>query len=296
MNTANNVMLGMIRSLKIGIKVTLVIVALAGFSACDSSVAADTPNLRAVPSDRVAVSGVRGVKPARNLVLRSDSKLNNLKIIPTDLIRKDGQEAFSAQWVLPSISALGEVKPGEPVTIPISFDLQHSRVSGDFSGILLVQYQGGEITIPVQVQIKDDAWLPIVCLVVGVGVALLLAWYQSEGMDRDEVLQQMGRVKLQLQADVDVPESFRASVQRGLIGIETALEERRWDSARQQASQVQVIWDRWRQWRSDWLRQIDYKKEQLDKSLEVSISATTVYGQALQSSLERITSGQSGLK
>ncbi|NJM48847.1 MAG: hypothetical protein HC860_23970 [Alkalinema sp. RU_4_3] len=102
-------------------------------------------------------------------------------------------------------------------------------------------------------------------------------------------LQQMGRVGLQMKADGDLPESFRATIARGLIVIETAIAEKRWENAQQQAAQVQVIWDRWRQWRSDWLKQIEYKTTQLDKCLKQEIAPDTVYGRALKVSLERLT-------
>jgi hypothetical protein len=230
MDTRLDVMISAAQASKSIVKAAFIASVLGGSLVWQSSAIA-APKLQIIPSDRVSVAGVKREKPTRSLVLRTDSKIDNLKVIPTDLMGKDGKEVFAAQWVKPGIPELMELKPGTPVTIPIAFNLENLQTSGDFSGVLLIQYEGGEMMIPLQVQVKDDWQLPVVWLIVGVGVALLLAWYQSEGMERDEILQRMGRVRLQMEADAQVPESFRASIQRGLIGIETALEERRWECA-----------------------------------------------------------------
>ncbi|NJM48846.1 MAG: hypothetical protein HC860_23965 [Alkalinema sp. RU_4_3] len=160
---------------------------LGGALVWQSSAAIAAPKLQIVPADRLSVSGIKNEKPTRSLVLRTDSKIDNLKVIPTDLSSKDGKEVFAAQWVKPAIPELMELKPGAPVTIPIAFNLEKLQTSGDFSGVLLIQYEGGEMMIPLQVQVKDDWPLAGLCLGLGVGVALLLAWYQSEGMERDEI-------------------------------------------------------------------------------------------------------------
>jgi hypothetical protein len=249
----------------------------------------EAAGLRTIPPEQVSVVAIRGDQPIRNVVLRSDNKLKNLKIIPTDLSRKDGQEVFPAQWITPATTSFTEIKPGEPVSIPIKFNLTQAKASGDFSGILLLKYEGGESIISLQLQMKDAPWLPTAFLVIGILGALGLAWYQAEGMERDEILLQLGRVKLQIQADADVPESFRDSINRVAIVVETALDERRWENARQQISQIQMIWDRWRQWRSDWLKQISYKRASLDQYLEKDVDSDTVFGRELKATLERLT-------
>jgi hypothetical protein len=95
---------------------------LGGALVWQSSAAIGAPKLQIVPSDRIFVSGIKSEKPTRSLVLRTDSKIENLKVIPTDLMGKDGKEVFAAQWVKPAIPELMELKPGTPATIPIAFN------------------------------------------------------------------------------------------------------------------------------------------------------------------------------
>lgn len=56
---------------------------------------------------QVTVSGMRGTVATRNIVLQTDTPINNLQLIPLDLNRSDGESVFPAQAISvekPSVS------------------------------------------------------------------------------------------------------------------------------------------------------------------------------------------------
>lgn len=144
-----------------------------------------------VTPETVTVAGVRGSVETRNLALRSTASVTNLELVSTDLERADNAAVFPATQISPPTDGLN-IAEHTVVQATVTFNFQGVR-SGDYSGILFVQYREGSATLPVIIKVKHRPWWALLLLIAGVGLGYTLRLYQSEGFDRDEVLVQVGR-------------------------------------------------------------------------------------------------------
>ncbi|GAP98055.1 hypothetical protein [Leptolyngbya sp. NIES-2104] len=192
----------------------------------------------------------------RHVLLQTNEPISALQVIPSDLNRADGATvvpASSIQAKLPTPS----IRPDQPLSFPIAFDLQNVT-SGEFTGELLAVHSTGEFRIPLIVRIKAFWLLPFIVLFGGVILGFGISRYRAEGIPRDEVVVQVGRLRNQMRADSEVAQSFQVKINAHLVDIETALEAKRWDTAQQSTALAQAVWDKWRKNREDWLIQLRY--------------------------------------
>ncbi|NJM23309.1 MAG: hypothetical protein HC907_34040 [Richelia sp. SM1_7_0] len=169
------------------------------------------------------------------------------------------------------------------MTFPVEFDFNNIR-SGEYSGQLLVVYENGELSVPVIVRLKDHWFFPLLVLLLGVGLGIGVSAYRNDGMPRDEIIVQVGRIRTQMQADPELAQSFQGKIARHLIDVETTLTSKRWDEAQKAVAQAQAVWDKWRKEREDWLALVNYLSELFD-SLE-SLNGYAPYVQEVRSQLE----------
>ena len=73
---------------------------------------------------------------------------------------------------------------------------------------MLVTYTDGEIIIPVNIKVKDNWFLPLLVLLLGVSLGIAISAYRNEGMARDEVLVKVGRIRSRVRADNEFDEAF----------------------------------------------------------------------------------------
>ncbi|MDF5739004.1 MULTISPECIES: hypothetical protein [unclassified Nostoc] len=156
--------------------------------------------------------------------------------------------------------------------------------SGEYSGQLLVVYDNGELSTPVIMRLKDHWFFPLLVLLLGVALGIGVTSYRSDGMPRDEIVVQVGRIRTQMQADSELVQSFQGRIAGHLIDVETTLASKRWDEARQAVTQAQTIWDKWRKEREDWVALVNYLSELFD-SLK-SLDGDAPYVQGVRSQLE----------
>ncbi len=215
-----------------------------------------TPNELTVTATR---SG--GAMVTRTLLFQSTAPITAFQIIFLDLTRVDNQVVLPAANIQMGQSALS-FEAGASVTIPITFDLR-AVSSGEYRGSLLVSYEGGSLTIPVAVLVKDAPFWPLVVLFLGVGLGLVVSGYRTQGKPRDEVLVSMGQVRTEMQADSELVASFKSAISAQLLEAESALQAKKWAAAQANVEQAQAIWLNWRKQRQDWLKQISFANELL---------------------------------
>ncbi|MEH2005508.1 hypothetical protein [Nostoc sp.] len=218
----------------------------------------------------------------RNLLVQTNEAIANLQIITLDLNRADSSAVVLASAIHPTLSAKS-VQPKQPLTVPVEFDLNQIR-SGEYSGQLLVVYDNGELSTPVIMRLKDHWFFPLLVLLLGVALGIGVTSYRSDGMPRDEIVVQVGRIRTQMQADSELVQSFQGKIAGHLIDVETTLASKRWDEARQAVTQAQTIWDKWRKEREDWVALLNYLSELFD-SLK-SLDGDAPYVQGVRSQLE----------
>ena len=226
-----------------------------------------TPTNLMVVGKRCVIFNLGCTEIERNLLLRSDQAISDVQIRSLDLPRADGVQVLPANAIkLNSSSSNLATDDHQLLTIPLAFDFRQVP-SGEFSGVLLVVYAGGELSIPVTVRVKDHWLIPLLVLLLGVALGLVVSYYRQEGMARDQILVQVGRLRNQMRAEPQLDNAFKAKIEAHLIEVETALENKQWEAARQAATNAQGVWDKWRKGRSDWIDLLNCES-QLQERLE----------------------------
>ena len=211
---------------------------------------------------QISVSGMRGTVATRNVVLQTDTPINNLQLIPLDLNRGDGDSVFPAQAISVEQSSVNSNKENLIKTL-VKFDLKQVPRSGEFSGKLWLNYQDGEQIIPVIVKVKDHWFLPVIILLIGSALGVSVSMYRTQGRPRDEILVRVSQVRTQMQDDADFSKfkAFQARVEALLIDVKIALQGERWSEAKNAVEQAELMESKWLKSRADWLAQLTYCHE-----------------------------------
>ena len=211
---------------------------------------------------QVTVSGMRGTVATRNIVLQTDTPINNLQLIPLDLNRSDGDSIFPAQAISVEKPSVSSTNQNLMMTL-VKFDLNKVLRSGEFSGKLWFSYQNGEQVIPVTIKVKDHWFFPLLILLIGSALGISVSIYRNQGRPRDEILVRVSQVRLQMQDDADFLkfEAFKARVETHLIDVKMALQGERWDEAKKAVEQAELVESKWLKGRADWLAQLGYADE-----------------------------------
>ncbi|MEG4499829.1 hypothetical protein QUB05_22325 [Microcoleus sp. F10-C6] len=211
---------------------------------------------------QVTVSGMRGSLATRNIVLQTDTPINNLQLIPLDLNRSDGDSIFPAQAISVEKPSVSSTNQNLMMTL-VKFDLNKVLRSGEFNGKLWLSYQGGEQVIPLTIKVKDHWFLPLLILLVGSALGISVSIYRTQGRPRDEILVRVSQVRIQMQDDADFIkfEAFKARVEAHLIDVKMALQGERWDEAKNAVQQAELVESKWLKGRADWLAQLGYSDE-----------------------------------
>jgi hypothetical protein len=157
--------------------------------------------ITAVPPE-INVSATRGEQITKTLQITTDAPLKSLRVISSDLedSNQRGQLVANAiQLNLPQAT----LNQDEVLPIKVGIDGNLWKQSGEFSGSLLVKYDGGQQIIPITIRVKDRIWLPLLVLGIGVGLGLWLTWYRTNGLKRDDLVVRMGQLRTQMRAEVE---------------------------------------------------------------------------------------------
>jgi len=211
---------------------------------------------------QITISGMRGTVATRNIIMQTDTPINNLQFIPLDLSSGDGNSIFPAQAIRVEESSVNSNKQNIMMTL-VNFDLRKVPRSGEFTGKLWLNYQEGEQIIPVTVKVKDHWFFPLIILLIGSALGVSVSIYRTQGRPRDEILVRVSQVRTQMQDDADFSKfkAFQARVEALLIDVKIALQGERWSEAKNAVQQAELVQSIWLKSRADWLAQLTYCHE-----------------------------------
>ncbi|MEP7340341.1 MAG: hypothetical protein ABI977_21590, partial [Acidobacteriota bacterium] len=86
-----------------------------------------------------------------------------------------------------------------------------------------------------------------------------------QGKPRDEVQVRAAQVRGELRTEDDVGKPFADRINVALIDVDVALRAKKWEDARKQVEQAEELITKWRKYRDDWRRQLDFGKTLLVK-------------------------------
>ncbi|HKX33028.1 MAG TPA: hypothetical protein VJ302_35430 [Blastocatellia bacterium] len=217
----------------------------------------------ATPS-QIAIAAMGGGIEQRNVVITANGPVEGINFIPIDLGRSDDRGIVipaTAVAVGPTHHQLSGAD--DSVVVPLTFDLRGAR-SGEFNGVVLVQYKGGKLTIPVTVTIKDPWALPLAMLALGLGLSVVVTHFRENGRSRDETSRRSGLVRTQLQAEPEMDEIFRKRLEGLLADCNTSLAAEKWDEAEKSVELAEAVVGKWHRGHSDWRPQLQYRQELLN--------------------------------
>ena len=247
-------------------KFTAILMCIALSLLCGSIATASPAAQETIPNQGLSVSprqltvaAMQGQVETRVLLISTDEPVADLHVVPLDLGGPNGDTVLPADAIGVDLPAT-TVPAGGLLSVPVNFDLV-GMSSGQFSGELLITYDGQTLSVPVNVAVKDPPWLALVALVVGVGLGIGVSTYRAQGRPRDEVLVRLGQIRTQMKADADLQkagEPFYNRIDAHLVDVEVALEAKQWEKAQQSVMEAESLWVRWRRGRPDWLVQLEY--------------------------------------
>jgi hypothetical protein len=159
-----------------------------------------------------------------------------------------------------------QIAAGDILTTTVTVHLE-GIPSGEYSGELLVTSSGDVLTLPVTVRVKQPWWWAFLALLVGSVFGGLLTSYRQRIQPYDEILIRAGRLKTQMRNDPDIISIFREHIERHLVDTEVALQGTKLEQARQEMTNAEEVWQRWRRDKINWKAQFDYI-QQLQRSIE----------------------------
>ncbi len=219
--------------------------------------------------NQITITGNRLEKqPPRQIFVQTNNPIQDLRVLILDLNRRDGTTVFPASGIVANKQNFQTIKPNQ-MLIPLEFNLSQAPSSGEYNGTMRLSYTGGELTLPITLQVKDFWLLPVLVLFLGTGLGILVSVYRAQGRPRDEILVRVGQLQTQIQEDIEFGKiaGFKQYIEGCLIEIKMDLQTEKWEQAIATLEQAENIWKRWVKGRSDWLQQFDYC-QQIRQQLE----------------------------
>ena len=205
-----------------------------------------------------------------------------LQVTPSDLELVDGSDRIPAQDILLTLPER-PLSANQTQTLDIQINGDDLKTSGAFTGNLLIQYDDNSQILPMTVQVKSPAALPWITLLAGAGLGTMLSLYRAVGLPKDDLLVRVGKLNTQMRGETEATsQRFKAQVEGELIAVETALGNRDWKTAETHLQAAQMVWTRWLSGKPDWILQITYLTDLLNRVTEINkVDETNTYQQAM---------------
>ena len=224
--------------------------------------------------------------------LSKAKNIRDFQVIATDLERKDNSAIVPAKWLKFEVDPKWEVAPKKYISLPLRFDLKQVSMSGEYGGSLIVEHSDGDLTLPVVLKIKDSWHLALLILLIGVVLAQLMAVYQAEGFDQDDVMVKVGQLRSQMRLDSggNTPENetakaFQAKSEFYLVDVSNSLDGKAWADARKSLMEAQTVWSRWRKQKTAWVVLYEYVQQEF---ISDKIAVNSVAGRELKFEVDRL--------
>ena len=242
-----------------------------------------------VSPETITISGNRADRVSTTLTFSDRAGIPTLQTAASDLRRADGGALIPASKIV--IDPTKATVPADaPAQITLSVNLADASANGEFSGALYLYHEDGRQVLPLIVRVKAAPLWPWVVMIVGVLLGTGLSFYRAEGRSRDEIIIQVGHLRTQLRGDTELDKDFRTSIEATLVDVESAVEDKAWETARAATLNAKGLWIRWRKGREDWIAQLKAGKKLIAEHFESYADPikATVYMQGINDQIDLV--------
>lgn len=240
-----------------------------------------------VEPSQLTIAGTTSSTETRQLFIRTSQPIRGkqLRFLPQDLHRTDSLAVFPASAIQVQSPLINN---SSELIIPIDFNLRKAPSSGEFNGKLRLKYQDEEVIVPITIKIKDDWYPPFLILLMGTVLGIGVTLYRVRERPRDYILVRMGQLRVQMQSDQELKKAspFHAKLEACLGDAEMALRGEQWDNGQKAIQEADLVWNRWRKSRLDWITQLAYHNELVKRLQE--FTSSLIYIQIMHQGLEDI--------
>lgn len=204
----------------------------------------------------ITLNATQGEQVTRTLVLQPTAPLRNLRAIAVDAQTADGESVLPAEAI--ALRALpSQISQNGVVTIPLEFDLR-SVPSGEFTGQVLLTYDGGRQAIPVIVRVKDPWVVPFLTLAGGVLLGMAVSAYGQQRKVEDELTITVENLCEQINLSQNDARSFWQRASDELKLAQNAQRTQNLTDTQQFLNKARLVWNHWIQHRANWKEQFQY--------------------------------------
>lgn len=240
-----------------------------------------------ISPEAVVIAGDRSSKISTTLTLSDDKGNTALKPAVSDLRRADGAAFIPANKIVISPSEI-TVPKDAPSQATIAIDLGQASANGEFAGSLYLYRGDGRQVIPLTVRVKEAPVLPWIVMIIGVGLGSLLSIYRVDGRSRDEIVVQVSRLQNEMNSDADLHKDFRASIESKLVRVSSALADKDWEAAKAEVSGAKGLWNRWQEFRDDWIAQLRYSDRLIEENKDLKEESPTIFVQGIKNNFDTV--------
>lgn len=210
-----------------------------------------------IQSDRFWPWFLRGDSEiTRHIVLREmggSTAVTGVTTQPFDLTTSDQSQVFSRDDIHATLNNVDNTIGGGGFgELTLSFDMSHAA-SGEYTGDLIVHSANApDLTIPLEVTVKDPGFWPLFFLVIGIITGLGLTVYRTSTLPRNKLRVRIADTKELVKDDAEFEQHCGLKVNAEIEQVEIILrqEEGDFNTANTHMETVEALVRNWRHYRA----------------------------------------------
>lgn len=229
------------------------------------------------------------------LTLSDDSGNASVKAAASDLTRADSAATIPAAKIGVEPNTV-QVPNNAPAQVTITVNLAEVSANGEFTGKVYLYHETGRQVVPMTVRVKASPIFSWILMFAGVALGFWLTSYRLGGRVRDEVLLQANRLQSRVAADPELgneliaSQDFKACIEAKLKRIVSSVEDEDLDTAQAEVIEARKRWNRWEEYRDDWIAQFHYDKQLRNTVQEIrdENDIVTIFMQGVEDGLNSV--------
>jgi biopolymer transport protein ExbB/TolQ len=250
------------------------------------------PRLTLKDPSKIVIKTIRtSTKIPRDFTLYESERLDSVEgvtVIRPNLTTEDQARAISQVLLKTTLSAT-QIPKGEYVTGTLTLQDLSNVESGKYSGKLTIHSSNADdVEIPAEVSVKDDWLLPGLVLIIGIGMGLLLNWWDTKGRKRTELVDRIQQIQQALADDNMLNQVFGGRIEGLLSSATKKLERDDRNGAEEEVKKAEQKVDEWLYNGAEYLKRIERIQTTISTNIDQTEFKTHPYVVSIRKELETI--------